>query len=163
MTQVSAIRWPERFDPGHAPVHVRNELAIAAPASVVWAWLLRAERWPEWYPNCSGVHVETASAPDLAAGARFRWSTFGVRLVTTVEEFEPGERIAWRAVSLGVDAYHAWLVEPRGSEGCWVLTEETQYGVLARLGALVFPRRMFAGHALWLERLARRAATGLPR
>ncbi len=158
-----AIRWPERFHPAVTPVHVRNELAIAAPADAVWAWLMRAERWPEWYPNCSGVRVDGVSAPDLAPAARFRWSTFGVRLTTTVEEFEAGERIAWRAVSVGVDAYHAWLVERRGAHGCWVLTEETQYGVLARLGAFVFPRRMFTGHALWLDRLARQAAGGLPR
>jgi uncharacterized protein YndB with AHSA1/START domain len=156
------IRWPARFDPALAPVHVRNELAIAAPAARAWTWLLRAEQWPAWYPNSSNVRVEGATAPNLGAGVRFRWRTFGVSLVTTVEEFVPGERIAWRAVSPGVDAYHAWLIEPRGDDGCWVLTEETQYGALARLGALVFPRRMFEGHALWLERLARQAAQGMP-
>ena len=156
------IRWPERFDPSRAPVHVRNELDVPAPAPNVWAWLVRAERWPEWYPNCSGVTVESASAPDLAAHARFRWTTFGVRLVTTVEEWVPGERVAWRAVSPGVDAHHAWLVLARGSNACWVLTEETQYGVLARLGALVFPQRMHDGHQLWLQRLRAQAIGGMP-
>lgn len=157
-----AIRWPGRFAPSHAPVHVRNTIEISAPAGVVWAWLLRAERWPQWYPNSSRVRIDGPTAPDLGPAVTFRWQTFGVSLVTTVEEFVPGERIAWRAISVGVDAYHAWLIVPRGDDACHVLTEETQFGFLARLSAFVFPKRMYDGHQLWLERLRSQSLTGLP-
>ena len=34
----------------------------------------------------------------------FTWKTFGVRLESTVMEFVPGERIAWNALGVGVDA-----------------------------------------------------------
>ena len=115
------IHWPERYHPERAPVHVRNELAIAAPPETVWAWLIRSE----------------------------------------VREHGAPERLAWDAHGLGVDAYHAWWIERRPG-GCHIVTEETQYGFAARLGALVMPRRMFEGHELWLARLAAQAATGPP-
>jgi len=81
---------------------------------------------------------------DLFAGACFTWRTFGVDLVSTVEEFVPGERIAWVAKASGVTAYHAWLITPTDL-GCHVLTEETQHGELARRAACSFPAGRSAG------------------
>ncbi len=156
----SAIRWPERFHPDRAPIHVRNELALEAPPEVAWAWLVRASDWPRWYPNARRVRIG-GGADRLFLNARFTWSTFGVSLYSRVEEFEAAERLAWSAVGWGVDVYHAWLIEPR-SRGCWVLTEETQYGWATRLGNLLMPSRMSRGHQMWLERLAHRASGGMP-
>lgn len=156
-----SIRWPDRFDPRVAPVHVRNDLAMSAPAEVVWTWLIRASAWPTWYPNAQAVQIGDGAARDLSAGVEFRWRTFGIPLVSRVGEFVPAERIGWYAQGLGVDVYHAWYLEPRGS-GCWVLTEETQYGFMARLGHLAMPRRMGKWHQIWLENMAARAATGPP-
>lgn len=153
------IAWPARYDPRNAPVHVRNERVIGASPEAVWATLVRAARWPEWYPNSSHVRFLRGSPPDLAAGTAFRWKTFGVTIDSTVLEFAPTERIAWDARGLGIDAYHAWVVRP-AAEGCHVLTEETQHGWLARLGNLLFPRRMYRGHELWLASLERRASQG---
>jgi hypothetical protein len=62
---------------------------------------------------------------------------------------------------LGVFAYHAWLLEDAPG-GCRVLTEETQHGWACRLGALVFPQRMSQQHQIWLEQLAKQAASGAP-
>jgi hypothetical protein len=154
------IHWPEQFQPGRAPVHVRNVRESHASASAIWAWLVRAKRWPEWYPNSNRVRIE-GGAEDLSAGATFEWNTFGVRLASRVEEFVPESRIAWTARGTGVLAYHAWLIEPRSS-GATILTEETQYGWLARLGHFLMPHRMHAGHDLWLEELHRMASNGLP-
>lgn len=154
------IHWPEQFQPGRAPVHVRNVRESHASPSAIWAWLVRAARWPEWYPNSNRVRIQ-GGAEDLSAGATFEWSTFGVRLASRVEEFVPESRIAWTARSAGVLAYHAWLIEPRSS-GATILTEETQYGWLARLGHFLMPHRMHAGHDLWLEELDRMASQGPP-
>lgn len=153
------IRWPERYDPRRAPVHVRNERAVAASAEVVWAWLARAERWPEWYPNASQVRILRGARGELALGTQFRWRTFGVGIRSEVVECEPPQRLAWNARGIGVDAYHAWWIEAQGS-ACRVLTEETQYGAVAQLGARLFPQRMWRGHELWLERLAEQARAG---
>lgn len=133
----------------------------AAPETV-WAWLIRAELWPDWYPNAHNVRIEPPGHPDLALATRFHWRTFGVSLISTVEEFAPCERIAWSGLGFGVDVYHAWLITPTESGGSHVLTEETQYGFLARLGAIFLPNRMHFYHQIWLEQLAAKAAEGLP-
>src|SRR5690348_89464 len=153
------IRYPDRYHPAKTSVHVVNERIVAAPCERVWAWLVRADLWPTWYPNSSRVRLTTSSPHGLAPGTTFRWKTFGITLDSVVEEFVPGERIAWTAKALGVDAYHAWLLEPVAA-GCRVLTEETQHGWLAALSHTVMRNRMRKGHDLWLERLERQAASG---
>jgi hypothetical protein len=157
---VNDIRWPAEFAPGRAPVHVSNERTIAAEPPVVWAWLVRAPRWPAWYPNAHRVRI-AGGASELSPGAQFRWWTFGVPVASRVREFVPSERIAWDGTGIGIHVYHAWLLEPHAG-GCRVLTEETQFGGAARLGALLMPTRMHRGHQLWLESLAREAAGGPP-
>jgi uncharacterized protein YndB with AHSA1/START domain len=139
---------------------VRNELEIPASPDVVWAWLVRAELWPTWYNNSANVVIE-GGGPDLLSGSRFKWTTFGVRLDSKVEEFVPGERLAWSARSMGIDAYHAWLIEERPSR-CHVLTEETQDGWLARLSNSVRPHNASRQHQNWLEGLSSKAKEGLP-
>jgi Polyketide cyclase / dehydrase and lipid transport len=157
-----AIRWPNHYHPSRAPVHVSNERVIAAPADVVWQWLVDAERWPDWYPNSRAVRIVSGPRTALVLGSRFRWRTFGVPVSSEVVECDAPTRLAWTARGFGVDAYHAWYLEARDATSCRVLTEETQYGLVARLGAVLFPRRMWNGHNLWLVRLAERAQTGLP-
>jgi hypothetical protein len=154
------IRWPAEFAPERAPIHVRNEVAVLAPAATVWAWLIRARNWPTWYPNCHDVHIGNGLA-DLSPNVTFRWRTFGVSLFSQVEEFIPVERIAWNARGNGVWAYHAWLLRPN-SGGCTVVTEETQYGFLARMGRLLMPSRMHRFHQVWLEGLKEKAQNGVP-
>jgi uncharacterized protein YndB with AHSA1/START domain len=155
------IRWPDYFAPANAPVHVRNELEIPAPVEHVWACLIRAKLWPTFYSNSRNVRFRTGTGPDLEAGTRFRWKTFGVTIESEVVEFVPRERIAWDAHSLGVDAYHAWVLRetPRG---CHVLTEEMQHGFAARLQKRFLPNRMHRGHQSWLEGLRDEAKRRYP-
>lgn len=82
------IRWPDRYDPARAPVHVRNEIDVAAVPDAVWAWLVRANLWPSWYPNAKNVVVE-GGASELALGVSFTWRTFDVGIRSTVLEFVP--------------------------------------------------------------------------
>jgi hypothetical protein len=151
-----AIRWPDRFSPGKAPVHVFNELTMAAPAGAVWNALIRAADWPGFYANASRVVVE-GGGPDFCPGARFTWKTFGVDLKTQVQEFEPNTRIAWLATAPLLEAYHAWLIEPLAGGGCRVVTEETQHGLVVRAERLIYPGRMEHWRQQWLEGLAERA------
>ena len=154
------IIWPAEFDPKRAPVHVTNTLESRASAHAAWAWLVRAPQWPDWYANSSHVRLPD-QASDLSAKLTFRWRTFGVRLVSHVEEFVPETRIAWTARGIGVWAYHAWVITPHAN-GCRIVTEETQFGVIAQLGDLLMPKRMHRGHQLWLECLDRVAQSGPP-
>ncbi len=155
------IRWPERYHPDNTPVFVTNEIVSPAPAEAVWAWLVRAALWPTWYENSANVEFLEGTGPDLAAGTVFRWRTFGVTVTSRVVELVPRERIAWDARAMGLDAYHAWLLEPREG-GTRILTEETQHGWLARTGSLLMPRRMEKGHQTWIEALSEKAQTGMP-
>jgi polyketide cyclase/dehydrase/lipid transport protein len=155
----TAIRWPDRFSPDNAPVHVVNAITIAAAPEAVWKVLVRAADWHEFYANASNVVIEDGGS-DLSAEARFTWRTFGVDLETQVQEFEPFERIAWLARGPLIEAYHAWLILPAAG-GCHVITEETQHGMAAHAGRLIFPGRMERQHQLWLEGLAA-VARGAP-
>ena len=125
MTKANQIVWPSQYDPANCPVHVRNELAMASTPETVWAWLIRAQLWPTWYPNSANIVFLGGQPPDLALGTRFRWKTFGVTIESTVLEFLPYERLAWDAHGTGLNAYHAWLIQ-KTEKGCNVITEETE-------------------------------------
>jgi uncharacterized protein YndB with AHSA1/START domain len=161
MTKSLEVRWPDYYNPRNSPVHVRNELDMAAAPERVWAWLIRATLWPTWYVNSANVEILEGEGPDLRKGTRFRWRTFGLTVLSRVLEYAPRERIAWDAQASGLDAYHAWVLQPSGL-GCRVLTEESQHGWVARLGRLFMPGRMYKFHQKWLEGLAAKAHAGLP-
>ncbi len=131
------------------------------PPETVWAWLIRAQLWPTWYPNSADVIFLSGNPPDLSLGTQFHWRTFGVTIESTVKEFEPFERLAWDAHGSGLEAYHAWLIQ-RTADGCVVDTEEVQHGSLARLSRALRPNHMEEKHQLWLEGLRDKAKTGLP-
>lgn len=154
------IVWPERYSAGNTSVHVSNELGISASPEVIWAWLVRASLWSEWYPTVREVAI-AGRRSDLELGSKFTWRIFGVTLSSIVEEFVPNERLAWSAQFEGVDAYHAWLIE-RKPGSCRVLTEENQKGWLARLNNLLRPSNVRYYHYLWLEALKSKAEGGYP-
>jgi hypothetical protein len=155
------IRWPDGYKPEQVGVHARTEAEMPATSETVWRWLVRAELWPSWYADFRDVVIE-GGGPDLGEGSRFRWRAFGVTLNSRVEEFEPFQRLAWGARAMGIDAYHAWLLEDLPSGGCRVLTEETQNGWVARLNDRLRPRFMSTMQRLLLERLLERSKDGPP-
>lgn len=154
------ITWPERYNVDNTAVHLSNEIEISATPQVVWAWLVRASLWPQWFPTVKGVTIADGKS-DLEPGSEFTWRIFGATLSSVVEEFIPYERLAWSAQFEGVDAYHAWLIERR-TERCRVLTEENQKGWLARLNNLLRPSNVRYHHHLWLEALKSKAEKGYP-
>ena len=56
--------WPAGFDPKKNAVYARNDIAIAAPASAVFARIARAPGWPAYYPNSADVRVEGGAPAD---------------------------------------------------------------------------------------------------
>jgi hypothetical protein len=161
VTKANQIFWPSGFEPEKCPIHVHNELAMTAAPESVWAWLIRAQLWPTWYPNSADIRFLSGNPPDIALGTRFRWKTFGVTVTSTVLEFVPYERLAWDAHGSGLAAYHAWLIQET-EQGCQVITEENQRGLLARLSRALRPKNMERQHQIWLEGLRAKAVSGLP-
>ncbi len=156
-----SLSWPAGLHPDETPVYTLNALDIPAPAEHVWAWLIRAARWPEWYGNCGNVRFLSGAAPDLAAGTEWGWTTFGVPVRTTVTEFEPPARLAWLGGALGAQGYHGWLIERTGA-GCRVVTEETQRGFVPSIARWYLRRGLLREHQNWLEGLSRMARSGSP-
>lgn len=150
------IIWPSQFDPAVAPVFVSNSIDINASPEKVWYWLTNAATWHQWYCNASPVQFISQQTNYLQATTTFKWKTFGASLQSQVKEFAPNQRLAWDAKGFGILAYHAWLIIP-AANGCTVLTEETQHGIVCRLGKFFMPNRMHKYHQLWLEGLKRKA------
>jgi hypothetical protein len=157
----TVTRWPADMRPEDVPVWGYNAIDTASDPRHVWAWLIRAARWPEWYPHCRHLVFDTTVGPDLAPGVRFSWNTLGVRVHTVVEEWRPYERLAWRGAVPGGVGYHAWVIEPRAG-GCRIITEETQRGVVPSMGRWYIRRALRNAHDIWLARLADRARNGPP-
>ena len=161
MTQLNQIHWPKGFETENCSVHVHNELEIPISPERVWAWLIRAQLWPTWYTNSANIKFLSGQPPDLELGTKFRWKTFDVTTESTVLEFVPYERIGWDAHGTGLNAYHVWLIQ-KTAQGCHVVTEENQGGMVAQLGKALRPNRMSQQHQVWLEGLASKASSGLP-
>src|ERR1051326_3394460 len=132
--------WPDKYKPEHSPVYSYNELEISADPMIIWAWLIRAQLWPNWYVNAKNVYIDSGPLLDLALGSVFSWNTFGIRVRTKVEIFEPMHRLAWSGARLGSSGYHCWIIEPR-SGSCRVITEETQQGIIPSLGRWLLDRK----------------------
>lgn len=144
--------WPARHHPDECPVASFNELLVQAPAEKVWAPLIRAVKWPEFYGNAWNVEID-GDREDLEPGVTFRWTTFSLRVETTVREFEPNRRLAWSGSGYGSAAYHSWTLHPRG-DTCLLVTEETQRGLLPSLGRLYLRRALHRHHQAWMDGLA---------
>jgi hypothetical protein len=156
------VVFPEGKRPDESPIYTHNEFTIDAPPEQIWAWLIRAQRWPEWYGNAKDIDIEGGSQ-DLALGTMFHWTTSGVRVHTRIDEFVPNRRLSWSGLPvLGATAYHGWVITPREGGGCVVVTEETQQGILPSVGRLYFRPRLVQWHQRWLEGLAKMAARGNP-
>ncbi len=153
------VTFPDGYQRKQSPVFARNELFVPAPAERVWAWLLMAGRWPEFYGNAKNVEIEGGN--ELKLGTLFHWTTFGFRAHTTITELVPNERLSWRGKGLGASAYHGWVIRPCEG-GCYVITEETQQGLIVSIGRAVLRNGLLKWHQRWLEGLSSVALRGLP-
>jgi hypothetical protein len=148
----TVVVFPDGKRREQSPIYTHNELFIAAPAERIMSALLRARDWPSHYANAKDIEID-GGAEELALGTTFHWTTFGVRVHTTIEEFVPNRRLAWSGHGLGSTAYHGWVIEPTGG-GCLVITEETQQGFIPSLGRFFLRRELSKWHQRWLEGLA---------
>jgi len=153
---IEKIIYPTKFEPSNSPIFVRNEIEINSSPEKVWFWITNATTWSEWYFNASKVKILNQNSTQLLAATKFTWKTFGANVHSEVKEFVPFQRLAWDGKGIGLSVYHAWLIIPTPN-GCKVVTEETQHGLLCRLGKFFMPKRMYNYHQIWLEGLKKKA------
>jgi Polyketide cyclase / dehydrase and lipid transport len=142
------IHWPDGCDPGHADLFAHNTIIIDAAAETIWAKLVAAAAWPTWYSNASDVVVNDPSGI-LSDGVTFDWTTFGLKIASTIAEYVPHTRIGWYGTGDQLRAYHSWLLIPRNGNSTYVVMEETGMGPAARHLAQTNPGHMHRGHDLW--------------
>ena len=147
------LDWPPELHPATAPVFTHAEIYIPSDPERVWARLIRAADWPNIYSHCAAVQFVGDAGPDLAANVELSWRSRGVRVTTTVTEFAPPYRIAWRGSGLGSYGYHGWVIDPVDN-GCRVISEATQGGPLPSLTRVLTRRLLRRGYQQWLEGLA---------
>ena len=155
------MKWPAGFEPENSSVYARNEIAIAAPPERVWRWLIRAAKWPEWYSNSANVNFIRGNPPDLAPDTEFKWKTFGATVTSSVITFEPSHELGWDARGI-LRAYHGWTIEPDARDGCRVVTEECQNGLVPKIAWWYLRPMLERGHQGWVESLKRVAEGGEP-
>src|ERR1700743_3559077 len=103
------IHWPNGFHPEQADLFAHNEIVVHASCQKVFASIVDAQAWPEWYPNSH--HVKLLNSPDgkLHEGTRFSWDTFGVHIESRVHEFVPNSRIGWGGLGRGMKGFSTVL------------------------------------------------------
>ena len=146
------IHWPEGFSPKQTDAFVHNQIFINAPAKVIWSNLVNAKDWPGWYSNSADVQILNADEDQLGPKSQFKWKTFGFPVRSRVNEFVPDIRLGWFGDGTGIHAYHTWLIIEK-SNGCEVVTEETQNGPAAVAFNRNQPRAMYDAHDWWLAAL----------
>jgi hypothetical protein len=156
--------WPDDEAPAGARVFAHNERIVPASPAVAWDWLVHAQGWSDYYANAQ--FVDLAGGPrehELRRGSVFRWVTFGLPVVSVVDECVAPGTIGWRwharRFPRAAHGYHIWILEPH-EYGTRIVTEETQRGPLPMLLRPLLRRVLPLGHAYWLRQLARRAARG---
>ena len=149
------IHWPQGLEPRNVDVFVHNEGWIDAPPEVVWANLIDATQWPNWYSNSADVRID-GGQPRLAQGVAFDWKTFGFSIRSTVDVFEPGREIGWSVDNPALRVHHAWVLVPERG-GTRVITEEAQKGANAIKFRLEQPNAMYDGHDWWMSALKARS------
>jgi hypothetical protein len=142
------IHWPDGYDPGKSDVFAHNAIIIDAPAGDIWAKLIDAAAWPAWYSNASDLVVNDPSGM-LSDGVTFDWTTFGLKIASTIAEYVPQSRIGWYGTGDQLRAYHTWLLIPRNGNSTYVVMEEVGLGPAARQLARTNPGHMHRGHDLW--------------
>lgn len=115
-----------RLDPA-APVRAAAERATMAPPAAVWAVLADLESWPLVLPGVARVRLDDPGSP-LADGARFRWTSGGARLRSTIRRAIPGEELTWTGTALWLVAVHRNEIAPASDGGCRLRSSESMSG-----------------------------------
>lgn len=68
---MTGIRWPVEHRVAGADIHAANRAVSTASPEQVWAWIVRADRWSEIYPNAHRVRHLAGPWPEISLGSRF--------------------------------------------------------------------------------------------
>lgn len=127
---------------------IRLERNVSAAPQRVWDLLVEVERWPLWHP---GVDFAVLRDRPPRPGVRLQWRADGMRISSILHEVQPPTRLSWTVRTLGARGYQMWSLQPLGSEGTRVRTEESWWGILPFLLRRTLRRTLRASRTAWLE------------
>ena len=107
------------------PVMASAEIVANAPIQRVWEIQTDLDSWSSWNPDIESMQV----SGELGVGTVFVWKAGGLTIESTVTEFKPNTRIAWKGKTLGTNAYHVWKFADDGNS-THIYTEEKFTGLL---------------------------------
>jgi short-subunit dehydrogenase len=137
-------RWLRPVSETRAPIEVSNEILIPASPERVWDLLSDVEGWPSWWRLCQWVKLEPN---EPGSPLSFRWKAHPLELRSTVIASERPHSFAITADALGIHAERRFTLRPAPNGfGTVVVSDETQVGVLPRLGWAYLQPRLFAAN-----------------
>ena len=148
----SRIIWPPEHSPASSMVFAQNTIEIAASPERVWSRLIDCVQWSLWYKHCSDVSV-LRGGPLLSANAKFRFKTLRFYFEPEIKTFERSRMLVWSANGpVGTSGANAWYIEST-PDGCRVITEESQRGLLLFVLGPHTRRELLSAHQEWLRAL----------
>lgn len=150
------IKWPAQFDPNQSDFYVHSEIKINASPEVVWALLVQAQEWKNWYEGINDMRFEDPKQTKLEPGVKVFWNSLGQRVNNTVMDFAPHASLAWQFEDEKIQGYHAWVITPIES-GCHVVSGKSMTGKLARLQKVFMPKKLMKQQDTWLRALKEQA------
>lgn len=136
-----------------APVHASAAVAIDAAPAQVWAVLLDAARWNEWYDEIRNV---AADGP-LAAGSAFSFSAGPVRIEAVVDEMHEAARLRFHGKARGSTADYLFTLAANDAGGTDVWVEQTMKGMTAKAMRPMLQKVIGTSLPQWLDALRRRS------
>jgi len=150
------INWPAGYGMKETEFYLHNKIEIEASPEIIWDILTHAEKWPEWYEGMKNVKVINSKSGIIDGKVEMSFNTMKRDFQAKVTEYEPYERLSWETIHPKMNGIHAWLIIP-SEKGCLVVTDESQYGKLARLQKTFVPNKLRKLHDIWLEGLKTKA------
>jgi hypothetical protein len=112
-----------------APVFVTTDIDVEASPEAVWDTLTDLDSWPGWLPDVKSM---AADGP-FVVGTKFKWRAGPGTIKSEVVTAERPSRAAWKGRTMGINAVHAWTIEPVGPTTTHVHTEESWSGLMPRI------------------------------
>lgn len=150
------INWPEGYGMNETEFYLHNKIEIEASPKIVWEILTNAEDWPNWYKGMKNVNVVDSDAGIIDGKVDMAFNTMNRDFNARVTEYEPYKRLSWETIHPKMMGIHAWLMIPT-EKGTLVVTDESQYGKLARLQKVFVPNKLRKLHDVWLEEMKAKA------
>lgn len=107
------------------PVMASAEIVANAPIEKVWDIETDLNNWDEWNSDIESMVVNG----EIGTGTEFVWKAGGITIESTITEYEPHTRIAWKGKTFGINASHLWNFANKG-DSTHIYTEEKFTGIL---------------------------------